>query len=145
QRLSRRRMVLRVTLQGSVQALEVWIAKFLRNGEHLSFITFHLIQTDLVDLGGRFVGSCAPANGEGVVVVSAWKCPGAGLLAPGCNVLCLKETGEALVRRQHAGGDRIHHLLSNALLICRRNRCREFLQRPRKGAIGWLLLRQVVS
>ena len=87
----RSRMLLWIRLQRSAEALYIRKAKFFHNRQHLSFITFHRIKADLVDLLGRLVQRRALPDPEGIVGVAVRKRPDARVLSGLRNIFAPSE------------------------------------------------------
>ena len=59
-----------IGLQTCVEALEIGEAKLVGDRQHLAFVLFHFIETDLVDLVGGEIGRRCAADDKLVVLCS---------------------------------------------------------------------------
>ena len=134
-------MQLRIGLEAGLEALQILEAKLLGDDLHLSFILFHLVEADLVNLvRGQIRGRCA-AYEELVVLCPVGQGGDSGLLTSGGNIGDLEKAREALVGGQHLLTNRVHHFGLDALLFRRGNRRWKVLQ----GHGQWRVLRLLIG
>jgi hypothetical protein len=122
-----------IGLEAGAEAGQILKAEFLRDDEHLRFVTLHFVQADLVNLGCGQVGGGGAAQLEGVVLCAVGERRDAGLGAAGGNVADLKKAGKAQIGRQDFFCDSVQRFCLDALLLGGRDRGRKTFERQRQG------------
>src|SRR6187402_666986 len=106
-----------IRFDGGVEGFEIVETHLLRDDEHGGLVTLYFFQADLVNLVGGLVGRCALPDTEGVIGVAIGYGRDAGFSAALGNVLSREELREVLIAGKNYGGDGVHHLVMNTLLL----------------------------